>query len=130
MLDAGTGLKRLPHGVMMDRLKQRLGRIAEVMPPTRPIVYLDYPVHDNVGDLLIHQGADAFLDDYGYTVLGRFSIHDFCRTPPCGRAAGCIQTVNSGSRLFGQAPRLRPRACTAGEIWGTSGRISSGFARC
>lgn len=65
--------------MMMDRLKHRLGRIAEVMPPTRPIVYLDYPVHDNVGDLLIHQGADAFLDDYGYTVLGRFSIHDFCR---------------------------------------------------
>lgn len=63
----------------MDRLKHRLGRIAEVMPPTRPVVYLDYPVHDNVGDLLIHQGADAFLEDYGYTVLGRFSIHDFCR---------------------------------------------------
>lgn len=80
VLDGGPGLKRLPHGTMMDKLKQRLGRIAEVMPPTRPIIYLDYPVHDNVGDLLIHQGADAFLNDYGYTVLGRFSIHDFCHT--------------------------------------------------
>jgi pyruvyl transferase EpsO len=80
MPDAGPNLQRLPHGAMMGKLKRRLGRIAEVMPPTRPVIYLDYPVHDNVGDLLIHQGADAFLNDYGYTVLGRFSIHDFCRT--------------------------------------------------
>ena len=82
MLDAGPHSKHLPHGMMMDGLKKRLGRIAEVMPPSQPVIYLDYPVHDNVGDLLIHQGADAFLNDYGYTVLGRFSIHDFCRINP------------------------------------------------
>jgi pyruvyl transferase EpsO len=84
MSDAGSDLKHKGHGMMMDGLKQRLGRIAEVMPPTRPVIYLDYPVHDNVGDLLIHQGADAFLEDYGYNVLGRFSIHDFCRTQQVG----------------------------------------------
>jgi pyruvyl transferase EpsO len=79
MLHAGPDAERFPqHCVMMETLKQRLAGIAEVMPPSRPVVYLDYPVHDNVGDLLIHRGADAFLDDYGYTVLGRFSIHDFC----------------------------------------------------
>jgi pyruvyl transferase EpsO len=84
MLDADPDLTRLPHDAMMDGLKQRLGRISDVMPPTRPVIYLDYPVHDNVGDLLIHQGADAFLGDYGYTVLGRFSIHDFCRMQRIG----------------------------------------------
>lgn len=84
MLDAGPDLKRLPHGMIMDGLKQRLGRIAEVIPPARPVIYVDYPVHDNVGDLLIHQGADAFLSDYGYAVLGRFSIHDFCHTRRTG----------------------------------------------
>jgi pyruvyl transferase EpsO len=68
----------------MDGLKQRLRRIAEVMPPARPIVYLDYPVHDNVGDLLIHQGAEAFLSDFGYDVVGRFSIHDFCNVRRTG----------------------------------------------
>jgi pyruvyl transferase EpsO len=67
------------HRIMMDGLKQRLGSIAAAMPVNRPVVYLDYPVHDNVGDLLIHQGADAFLHDYGYEVLGRFSMHDFSR---------------------------------------------------
>jgi pyruvyl transferase EpsO len=79
MSDSAPDPKPGLHDAVMDRLKHRLGRIAEVMPPTRPVIYLDYPVHDNVGDLLIHQGADAFLEDYGYTVLGRFSIHDFCR---------------------------------------------------
>ncbi|HWK95873.1 MAG TPA: polysaccharide pyruvyl transferase family protein [Pseudolabrys sp.] len=68
-----------PHLMMMQGLKERLRGITSVLPPSRPIVYLDYPVHNNVGDLLIHQGADAFLDDYGYSVLGRFSMHDFTR---------------------------------------------------
>jgi pyruvyl transferase EpsO len=67
------------HREMMDGLKRRLASITDAMPKARPIVYLDYPVHDNVGDLLIHQGADAFLDDHGYQVLGRFSMHDFSR---------------------------------------------------
>ncbi len=72
-----SGLGR--HRKMMDELKQRLASITAAMPTTKPVVYLDYPVHDNVGDLLIHQGADAFLDDHGYEVLGRFSMHDFSR---------------------------------------------------
>lgn len=71
--------ERRAHHAVMDSLKQRLGHIAEVIPRDRPVVYLDYPVHDNIGDLLIHQGADAFLEDYGYSVLGRFSLHDFAR---------------------------------------------------
>lgn len=64
---------------IMHSLKERLRGITSVLPPSRPVVYLDYPVHNNVGDLLIHQGADAFLEDYGYSVLGRFSMHDFTR---------------------------------------------------
>lgn len=84
MHDVGAKLQRVSHAAVMSGLKARLGRIAEVMPPARPIVYLDYPVHDNIGDLLIHQGAEAFLDDYGYTVLGSFSIHDFCRLARSG----------------------------------------------
>jgi pyruvyl transferase EpsO len=75
------------HQRMMGRLKQRLAGITSVIPVDRPIVYLDYPVHNNVGDLLIHQGADAFLDDYGYDVLGRFSMHDFSRRGLSGEAS-------------------------------------------
>jgi pyruvyl transferase EpsO len=85
MLDARPDPGRLPHDMVMNRLKQRLGRIAEVAPPTKPVVYLDYPVHDNVGDLLIHQGAEAFLNDYNYSVLGCFSLHDFCHASNEGK---------------------------------------------
>lgn len=78
--------ERRAHHFVMEALKQRLGRISEVIPQDRPVVYLDYPVHDNIGDLLIHQGADAFLEDYGYTVLGRYSLHDFARWGHGGEA--------------------------------------------
>jgi pyruvyl transferase EpsO len=75
-LQSGPG--KMPHSLVMARLKERLSGIKDILPLDRPLVYLDYPVHDNVGDLLIHQGADAFLKDYGYRVLGEFSTHDFC----------------------------------------------------
>ena len=78
---------RMSHQTVMHELKLRLGGIASVLPPSRPVVYLDYPVHNNVGDLLIHQGADAFLEDYGYSVLGRFSMHDFSRLGRHGEQA-------------------------------------------
>jgi pyruvyl transferase EpsO len=80
------------HRKMMGELKQRLISITAAMPLSRPIVYLDYPVHDNVGDLLIHSGADAFLDDHGYEVLGRFSMHDFSRRGRYDEAAVVLKS--------------------------------------
>ena len=79
MLESNLSSERLIHRGVMMQLKRQLSRITTIMPPDRPVVYLDYPVHNNVGDLLIHQGADAFLTDYGYRVIGRFSMHDFSR---------------------------------------------------
>jgi pyruvyl transferase EpsO len=71
---------------MMDELKSRLTGITAVMAPSRPVIHLDYPVHGNVGDLLIHQGTDAFFEDHGYDVRGRFSMHDFSRLDRTGRS--------------------------------------------
>lgn len=69
------------HGAIMDALKLALDQLLDVIPKDRPIVYLDYPLHNNVGDLLIHAGADAFFDDHQHEVLGRYNVHDFCRRP-------------------------------------------------
>jgi pyruvyl transferase EpsO len=89
---------------MMDDLKRRLASIVAAMPVTRPVVYLDYPVHDNVGDLLIHQGADAFLEDYGYEVLGRFSMHDFSRRGRDDEAAVVLKpSIRDLDRLIAHA---------------------------
>lgn len=71
---------KLPHAVVMDELKQKLDLIRDVIPLSRPVVFLDYPMHGNVGDLLIHAGTDRFFAVNRYDVLGRFSIHDFCLT--------------------------------------------------
>lgn len=64
----------------MDELKHKLDLIRDVIPLSRPVVFLDYPMHGNVGDLLIHAGTDEFFAANGYEVIGRFSIHEFCLT--------------------------------------------------
>lgn len=65
-----------PHAEVMSELKRRLRRIHDVLQPSAPVVYIDYPMHGNIGDLMIHAGADAFLEDYGYDVVGRYSGHE------------------------------------------------------
>lgn len=62
----------------MEFLRQRLFDITALIPARNPIVYLDYPVHTNIGDLLIERGADHFLSYYGYNVVERRSYYDFC----------------------------------------------------
>lgn len=61
----------------MDRLRDRVAEIAELIPRDRPLVYLDYPVHTNVGDLLIELGTRHFFDHYNYDVIARRSAYDF-----------------------------------------------------
>lgn len=62
----------------MQSLRDRVGTIARLIPRDRPVVYLDYPVHTNIGDLLIEQGTDRFFQEAGYNVVDRRSAHDFC----------------------------------------------------
>jgi pyruvyl transferase EpsO len=49
----------------LARLKQALDPLRTLIDPARPVVYVDYPFHSNIGDLLIHQGAQAFLASHG-----------------------------------------------------------------
>jgi pyruvyl transferase EpsO len=73
------------HVEVMNELKQKLNGIVSVIPKDRPVVYLDYPMHGNVGDLLIHAGTDRFFAAHGYDVIGDFSIHEFCLTHRPGK---------------------------------------------
>lgn len=58
-------------------LKQRLRGLLEVLPPDRPLVYLDYPVHLNFGDLLIMRGTERFCAQYGHRILARSAHMNF-----------------------------------------------------
>lgn len=73
----------------MARLRDSIKELASLIPHDNPVVFLDYPVYLNVGDLLIEQGTDRFLEAFGYRVEMKRSAHDFNR---------------------GQAAKISPRA--------------------
>ncbi|MGS2779047.1 polysaccharide pyruvyl transferase family protein [Robertmurraya sp. GLU-23] len=59
----------------MNRLKDNLGVITEVIPRGSKIYFFDYPVHNNVGDLLIWAGTEKFFKENDIRVLKRYSYH-------------------------------------------------------
>ncbi len=64
------------HSVVMDELKSQLDCIDTVVPPGSKIIYLDYPLHFNVGDQLIYLGTLEFFEKKGYVVEGFYSEHN------------------------------------------------------
>jgi pyruvyl transferase EpsO len=61
----------------MESIKAELAVISKVIPPQSQIVYVDFPVYENIGDLLIMKGTEQFFKDYQIVVCKRFSIADF-----------------------------------------------------
>jgi pyruvyl transferase EpsO len=61
----------------MDALKGQLRQILHSIPSGASIQYVDYPVYNNGGDLLIMKGAEAFFKANGIRVKGRYSVLDF-----------------------------------------------------
>lgn len=61
----------------MAELKQRLSAILNVIPTGSKIYYLDYPLYNNGGDMLIMKGTERFFKDYGIKVLGRYNLYDY-----------------------------------------------------
>ncbi|WP_026871629.1 polysaccharide pyruvyl transferase family protein [Inquilinus limosus] len=61
----------------MDYLKDRLSVIDKYIEPGSKVIYIDYPMHLNVGDILILKGTEAFFKDRKYDVVGRYSTFGF-----------------------------------------------------
>ncbi|WP_040951909.1 polysaccharide pyruvyl transferase family protein [Gorillibacterium massiliense] len=61
----------------MEGLKRRLDGILQAIPPGSSIYYVDYPVYNNGGDLLIMKGAEAFFRDHHIQVQARYSALNF-----------------------------------------------------
>ncbi|WP_173634697.1 polysaccharide pyruvyl transferase family protein [Paramixta manurensis] len=55
----------------MSILKDKLSVIDRVVPHGSKVVYLDIPLHLNVGDLLIYKGTEQFFKERNYQVLAR-----------------------------------------------------------
>ncbi len=73
-----ASLNLAPERRTMEHLREEVGRIASYIPRAKPVVYLDYPVHTNIGDLLIERGTNLFFKELGYRVTDRRSVYDFC----------------------------------------------------
>lgn len=63
-------------------IKQQLSEITSFFDPSRRCIYVDYPLHTNVGDLLINLGSEQFFADYGLNIWRRYNYYDFPRQVP------------------------------------------------
>ena len=59
---------------LQEKFSDSLNRFA---PPGSEIIYLEYPVYSNIGDLLICLGTELWFRRSGITVLGRWNIFNF-----------------------------------------------------
>ncbi len=60
----------------MNKLKEKLKIIADVI-GHKPVVFIDYPIYLNVGDLLIYHGTERFFSDYNINVAARINCLNF-----------------------------------------------------
>lgn len=64
-----------PDAILKD-IKGKLTEISETLDDGRRIIYIDYPLHRNIGDLLINTGTEAFFREHGHTVKRRYNLYD------------------------------------------------------
>ena len=57
-------------------LKNKLSPIVGLIEDKNDVFYLDYPLHLNVGDLLIYHGTEQFFVDHGINVTLKRSEFD------------------------------------------------------
>lgn len=58
-------------------LKQQLKQIEEKIIDKNDVLYFDYPLHQNVGDLLIYSGTEQFFKDYQINIRLRRCLQAF-----------------------------------------------------
>ena len=62
---------------IMSLLKNKVNKIKELIPENSEVIYLDYPNHLNVGDLLIYLGTEQFFKDNNINVVLRQNLRNF-----------------------------------------------------
>jgi pyruvyl transferase EpsO len=83
----------------MHELKAKLAAITRYLPPARPVVYLDYPVHLNFGDILIMRGTERFFADYGYRVIERTGYMNFTAARRRAVPANAVIVLHGGGNF-------------------------------
>jgi pyruvyl transferase EpsO len=58
-------------------VKHRLNDIAAAFDNRARCIYVDYPLHANIGDLLINLGSEQFFKEHGLNIWRRYNQYDF-----------------------------------------------------
>ncbi|MFX0094421.1 MAG: polysaccharide pyruvyl transferase family protein, partial [Candidatus Hodarchaeota archaeon] len=61
----------------MTLLKQEFNQLVNIIPKNSKIAYLEYPIHTNIGDILIMKGTERFFAENKINVICRHSLLDF-----------------------------------------------------
>ena len=61
----------------MSQLKGELNIILDIIPQGSKVIYVDYPVYYNIGDLLIMLGTAKFFQENNISLLNKFNVHNF-----------------------------------------------------
>jgi pyruvyl transferase EpsO len=82
--EEGSPVSIMTNNAVLSTLKLRLTQIARALPNPARVFLVDYPLHANIGDLLIHLGEERFFVEHGFEVAGRFTYHDYVRPSSLG----------------------------------------------
>src|SRR6266496_4567 len=63
----------------MHAIKQRLSAITAAFDTKQRCIYVDYPLHANIGDLLINHGSEQFFKEQGLNIWRRYNQYGFPR---------------------------------------------------
>jgi pyruvyl transferase EpsO len=69
----------LTNRQVLAHVKQSLPLILDQFDKDARCIYVDYPVHTNVGDLLINLGTETFFSAHRVNIWRRYNIYDFPR---------------------------------------------------
>jgi pyruvyl transferase EpsO len=83
----------------MNELKGRLSGLLQFLPVERPLIYLDYPVHLNFGDLLIMRGTEQFFAHCGHRIEARAAYMNFCDSLQRRMTADTIIVMHGGGNF-------------------------------
>lgn len=87
------------HLEVMNELKYKLNEILDDIPRGSNVVYLDYPFHLNVGDILIYKGTERFFKDNEINVKFRVSVDNFDIEYLCENFSDCIFVCHGGGNF-------------------------------
>lgn len=90
----------------MIELKNKLQGILDFIEDESDVIYLDYPFHHNVGDLLIYQGAVKFFSENNIKFKLLRNAHDYTMTELKSHITPKTTILCHGGGNFGDIYRL------------------------